>query len=599
MKKLISTQLILLFFNPLWAQTPGNLVNTPKIDGKTVISVSVRQTPAFQTLPLDYNINTIRMLATLPNPMNKERATLLPYDTGQRWSSTFGTHNHYDGVLDLLEDYDKGYCLLGYDYTSNTNGEGWILKTDINGELLWDKKLINPQWAYIGWCGFIDSTENKYVAGVAFLDKPWPFLVKINACGEKEWCTLYKDLDYINGGPFDILINNEGNIVVLTRFEDAGPQTNQIYLLCYSPDGDFLWAKPYASKSDYPLIALAVGNKFSHFGEGYIISGYCYYPYPDDPNQYHVWLHPMFIGIDSQFNEKWMLPFGVSDSVVGMAYSAIPLNDSVIMGVGYKGLDYPNSDIRSSLMMFINNEGEELGYKRIWGDSIAPGTQENVLAEIEPINDTLFMATAVFGPLATGNPFGEMVIDTSGKVYNTLSHPNTTGAIPLIRKTFDDKYMVAMNLYEADMNHTDIVLYKLNANLEQDTLYTQPFVYDSLCPDPIVSGDIDMTNCSVVQVGIDEAPTPEEYYKSLNTIPVKAWPNPAEDWISFEYKNTDRHQLIRLDCYDITGQKIHTEAIATGQLGSKINISSWGSGVYMAIISSGGRIVGKGKFVVK
>jgi len=108
-----------------------------------------------------------------------------------------------------------------------------------------------------------------------------------------------------------------------------------------------------------------------------------------------------------------------------------------------------------------------------------------------------------------------------------------------------------------------------------------------------------MTNCSVVQVSIDEAPTPEEYYKSLDAIPVKAYPNPADEFIKLEYKHTDRHQNIRLQCYDITGQTVHTEYIATGQQGSKIDISGWSSGLYMAIISSEGRIVGKAKFVVK
>ncbi|MDP2722590.1 MAG: hypothetical protein Q8O72_07530, partial [Bacteroidales bacterium] len=437
---------------------------------------------------------------------------LVQLATAQRWSTTFGTLNHYDEVYDLLEDYDKGYYIVGWDAIANGNGKGWDIKTDINGDLLYDKRLVYTG-VRVGVAGCQDSLGNKYIAGIDFSEIAWPFLIKLNPCGEKIWCSLLKHWDFLLGYPSDIIINDDGNILILTRFEEGGQQINQIFLLCYSSDGNLLWTKPYASKTNHPLIAFASGEKLYHFGEDYIISGHCYYPYPDNPN--HVWLRPFFIGIDGLFNEKWILPFGVTDSIVGQAYSAIPLNDSVIMGVGSKFRDYPNGNIRSSLLMFFNHEGEELGYTRIWGDSIAPGTQDNALAEIETINDSLFLATAVFGPLTTANPYGQVVIDTSGKVYNTLSQPNTTGVLPLLRKTFDNKYVIAQGVYESDQMHTNIQLLKINANLEQDTLYTQNFVYDSLCPDPIVSGDIDMTNCSVVQVSIDEAPTPEEYYKSL------------------------------------------------------------------------------------
>jgi len=41
----------------------------------------------------------------------------------------------------------------------------------------------------------------------------------------------------------------------------------------------------------------------------------------------------LFIGVDNAFNEKWVLPFAALDSIFGDAYAAVPLNDSVIMGV--------------------------------------------------------------------------------------------------------------------------------------------------------------------------------------------------------------------------------------------------------------------------
>jgi hypothetical protein len=515
----------------------------------------------------------------------------------QKWSATFGTPNHYEAIYDLLEDYDKGYYLVGYDVISSTVGVGWNIKSNINGNMLWDKKLVHPG-VYIGNAVCKDSIGNKYVTGVDFTNEGnTPFLVKFDPCGQKLWCTLYKDWGYMWGSPTDILLNTEGNLIILTRMEEGDEQINQVFLLCYNTDGDLLWAKPYASKNDHPLINYTYCNKIYQFGEDYILSGYCYFPYPGNPT--HVYLRPMFIGIDDEFNEKWILPFGVGDSIVGKAYSAIPLNDSVIMGVGNFRMEQSGYYGRSSAMMFFNHDGEELGFSVIERDSIIPGTLGNTLMEIETINDSMFIATAVFGPSDFFNYFGEMVIDTSGKVYNAVSRPNTVGVLSLLRKTFDNKFIIACGVFEdEEETYTDILLYKINANLEQDTLYTQTFVYDSLCPYPITSGDIDMSDC-YIQVGFEETPTPEEYYASLDAIPIVAYPNPAVNVIRFDYKNTARHQNIVLHCYNAIGQKMYTDEIISGQQGSKLEVSDWRSGIYIAVITSDGKLAGKVKFVVR
>ena len=195
MKNLIITCLTLLVFIASWAQTPSHQINKKTLDGKTVIVVSAWQMSANQSFPLEYDARSTRMIATMPSPMNETGDTLLPYNIGQRWSTTFGTHNEYDGVYDLLEDYDKGYYLVGYDVIDNSNGEGWNLKTDINGNLLWDRKLIHPSVSE-GFTVCQDSFGNKYIAGIDFSEISWPFLLKLNSCGEKEWCTLYKDWGY-------------------------------------------------------------------------------------------------------------------------------------------------------------------------------------------------------------------------------------------------------------------------------------------------------------------------------------------------------------------------------------------------------------------
>lgn len=148
------------------------------------------------------------------------------------------------------------------------------------------------------------------------------------------------------------------------------------------------------------------------------------------------------------------------------------------------------------------------------------------------------------------------------------------------------------------MNHTDIYLYKIDANLEQDSLYTQSFIYDSLCADTIVSGNIDLTDCQL-QVGFGDIPIQGEYFARLNVIHINAFPNPAQDEIRFAYTNTDHYENIKLRCYNSIGKKVQQEHILCGQQGSKLNLSNWNSGIYIAVVTSNERIVGKVKFVVR
>lgn len=597
-KVLIILSIILLILSQTTAQSIITNSKTVNNHEKIILSIPAQINQGSQTMPLEYSTLTTRVETKIK--MKMDRDTIPPSDSGHRWTTTYGASNHYEGVYDLLEDYDRGYYMVGYDVITGSNGKGWNIKTDINGNMLWDKKLVHPELTE-GFAVCLDSIGNKYVTGVDFSDgSNRPFIVKFNPCGEKLWCSIFEDWGYEQGFSLDILINHKGNILVLSRLEDVDhQQINQVFLLCFSPEGNLLWTKPYASKNDYPLISLAVGSKLYHFGEDYIISGYCYYPYPEgDPN--HVWLRPLFIGIDSLFNEKWIMPFAVNDSVLGEAYSAIPLNDSVIMGVGYSIMEQSGYYGRASTMMFFNHDGEELGFKVIQRDSIVPGTLGNTFMEIESINDSMFIATAVFGPSNTFNYFGEMIIDTSGKVYKAVSRPNTVGVLSLLRKTFDNKYIVACGVFEdeEEMDKTDITLYKLNSNLEQDTIYSQNFVYDSLCPYPIVSGDIDMTNCTL-QVGIDETHSPEQYYENMDAVPIKAYPSPAESIINFDYKNTELYENISLSYYNTLGQTMYSEKIIRAQRSNILNVSSWNSGIYIAIVTSKGKVVGKVKFVVR
>jgi len=501
--------------------------------------------------------------------------------------------------MDFQEFYDNGYLVTGGILDEDMNKWGvWVIKTDINGNTLWDKKIIHNNSNNIAILSCTsDKSGEVYMSGSIYLSVFgfWPLIIKFDSCGEKIWCRYFYTDQFIGGVFRDNLILDNNDILSLAYFSSDN-YIRQIFIICFDENGNLKWMQPYATQYDHPEIGLAFGRELLKNQNSYYITGYCYWPYPENP---HVWwLRPFFIGIDSLFNEKWILPFGVSDSIVGEAMGVLPLSESEYLGYGKCFPDAKSNDLTQALLMRFNNNGEEKGYCMIDRDEINPPTNYNLIQKVVAINDTLFMASANFGPLYQGNPNGEYIFDLNGHIYQYQSHPSTDWKSKVI-KTFDNKYVFCTDINESgNPQYSDILLYKLNANLEQDTVYTGNYMYDSLCPYQIQSGIIDISDCDMT-VNIKEIPSPKEYYASLKTILVKVFPNPGKKQVTLQFENTQYHTNILLQCFDLLGRELHEEKVYPYQGASIVDVSGWNDGMYMAVVTGNGRVVGRCKFIVR
>lgn len=504
----------------------------------------------------------------------------------QRWENIYGKPHTHESFNKVLETYDRGYLLSsGYEeYHGN-----WLIKTDINGNMLWEKFLVWDNSQVMSGPPLQDSMGNIIVAGSVLINEGnWPSIVKIDSCGNKQWCRVFVDDSYDWAFFKDAIMLENGDVIALAHHESE-TQIDMTFLYYITSDGDMLWKKSYASRTDHPLIGTSSCEDIFQFNNEFFISGYCYYAYPDNPSHYS--LRSLVVGIDSLFNEKWILPFGMNDTLTCETKSIVPLNDSVYMGVGI--VYVPNLN---SLLMFFDRNGEELGYNSITNSQIGPDIGGNYIFDIARINDTMFIASTCYGEgIMDPNPFGEFVIDTNGQVYNHQSHPNTLGRSHII-KTFDNKYVIGV-LHYSVYDDIDILFYKINKDLEQDSVYTGNYTYDSLCTGGIVSGIIDITDCLVV-VGTDDVPAPGEYYAGLSTISIVAYPNPAKSRITFSLGNTENHSDIELVCYDALGRKTHSEKIYHMQTQTTMDIAKWNAGIYVAKVISSGKEVGQCRFVI-
>jgi hypothetical protein len=175
-------------------------------------------------------------------------------------------------------------------------------------------------------------------------------------------------------------------------------------------------------------------------------------------------------------------------------------------------------------------------------------------------------------------------------------------------RTIDNK-IVAIGYFFVDGNW-DIYLWKMNENLEDDTLSTQPLTYDSLCPYEIQSDTVDL-DCGVF-VNIDELPTKEEYESTI-----KIYPNPARDWVALTLPDVVAEGAVELRVYDIFGREAGERG--SGEAGTQggreagkqgggemvpvnrmvlLDVSDYPAGMYIAVVydRKGRRYTGK--FVV-
>jgi hypothetical protein len=508
----------------------------------------------------------------------------------QRWYSSFGKAGKWELIIGIEESYDKGYLLYG----GYINEVGLLAKTSINGNLLWNKVLVSGIYFDNIYASGELSTGRKVLLGHAGAD---PLIVNLNACGEMEWCYKYNNPEHFIGGYFiDSYLFNDGHTLALALMGSLD-QENQIYLFSFDDDGSLNWMKEFAKIEDHPDLYFPSPYRLDTVNGNYFISGDCYYRLKNNPDVYA--LRPMFIKINENFEEEWLLAYGDNIEpfeVLGSGMGVLKENDSVYRGYGR--YSYSNTYITSFLN--FNSEGLETDFVGIPCNLINDTITDNSPWKIININDSLFMVSGFVNYHIWNDDQIDIlnfVMSSTGNLYEHQILLNTEPTINSVIKTDNNQFVFTGGIKQA--GEWDILLYKLNADLSSVEPVEDTITYDYLCDNlPIVSDTIYLDDCGII-TDLKEIPTPTEYYSYISTIPVHIFPNPATSGITFEFENTEYHKDILLRCYDINGRLVFEQALPPGQTQIKTSVSNWQSGIYVAVANSREGGTGKEKFVVR
>jgi len=494
------------------------------------------------------------------------------FPKAQNWPKVYG--DNFNGTISKIEEtYDHGFILSAYTYTSSGWPlNDWIIKIDINGNVLWNKQFGNGVYSN----GITDSkiTSDKGIILAASTSKYSgnydPTFIKLNVCGEIEWCKVFQSPDQNYGT--GILQITDGSYIGMLEYYGEGETYARISLVKMDQSGEPLWIQRLAQEDslinneDCSHLYLTTDNNF-------LVSGWAYHP-----GSYPFWIMTDTIG-----EQIWDL-FG--DNFLGEAHQVIEKDSGIFYSTSYAIGD---NGIQSPILFKFNKLGDLIGEYNLMGDTIVMGSC-NPIASLD--DSTLIIGVGWkkdYYPIDDG--FAEVfVTDTLGTLINR-------------RQFFDDEYSSLDNIIVSSDNKIlatgnfvvdgdlDIYLWKMNKDLEDDTLYTQTLIYDSLCPYEIQSDTVDL-DCGVF-VNIHELPTKEEYESSI-----KISPNPAREWIALTLPDNVPQGNIDLVIYNIFGQE---EINWKGNIATRIiclDISTLSSGLYFVTGCDRRNHNLKGKFLV-
>ncbi len=511
------------------------------------------------------------------------------FSIGQnRWSkSYFGDKD--TPVHSIVESYDKGYLMIGK-YGANYSKYNWLIKTDINGELLWEKTIGDGTNAIV----FMDLVQNNlgnvYLAGTTLAYDPegYPLIMKLDSCGEKEWCRIFYTENHYSFASCLTLIPDGGIAAALCQM-NSEPWVDRICLAKLSTEGELIWKQCYTS-ADTSQRNEDINDIIVTTDQGFLLTGFCYYEDPTFPNLW--WLHPYYLKVDSVGNFEWETVVYKETNLHGGIAGSTVVNPN--MQYYYSSIShyYHDTNLASPALVKLDMEGNVVDVY-----DVVYGYKEGKLSYAQFNNDTTLAASAGWGNTNDDLWSRAVIIDTLGNLLNStvLMQDLYTSILDV---AYDGKLVYASNTYQN--NQFDFYLTKLNQDLGQDTIYTRPFTYDSLCPYQIVSDTIVQDDCGLI-VGVEEA-WEQGGREAWGQGGMEIFPNPASGEIHIRLNMDDGrfNNHMTLAIYDIFGRTAAPTPTLphSGEGVWVVKVKELPPGIYLAVVREGTTVVARGKFVV-
>jgi len=227
-------------------------------------------------------------------------------NSDMQWNKTYG--GLYDDIAySVQQTNDEGYIICGYTSTLAGYEDFWLVKTDSNGEQIWNKTYggENSEYAY-----FVQQTsDGGYIIAGSTYSLTTEFdmwLVKTDSSGNMQWNKTYGGL--LDEEAYSVRQTIDGGYII-AGFTDSFASNRDIWLIKTDSFGNIEWSQTYGGTEKDEAYAVQQTSD-----AGYIVAGTTYSFGPSwDPNFWLIRLAGLHdIGVQNVVPHK---------TIVGKEYS--------------------------------------------------------------------------------------------------------------------------------------------------------------------------------------------------------------------------------------------------------------------------------------
>jgi hypothetical protein len=162
----------------------------------------------------------------------------------------------WDYIYDIVITEDGSFVTTGFTGMLGYSHQGWVLKTDSNGNIIWNQNYGGLYWDRLFKIrptsdgSFIVAGDKHVSYSGVYKQDGW--LMKISASGDSLWSSTF------GGSEYDLFralcVNDDGTIVIGGQTESYGTSGYEAWLVKTDVDGNQIWNNTYGQGELHSVI---------------------------------------------------------------------------------------------------------------------------------------------------------------------------------------------------------------------------------------------------------------------------------------------------------------------------------------------------------